>query len=37
MTQAQTKLVSEEKERMHRDFLSLQKQLDYYKVPRLYI
>jgi len=37
MIQAQAKLVSEEKERMHRDFLGLQKQLDYYKVPRLYV
>ena len=30
--QAQMRLLSEEKDRMHRESLSLQKQLDYYKV-----
>ena len=30
--QGQIRLLSEEKDRMHRDSLSLQKQLDYYKV-----
>ena len=30
--QGQMRLLSEEKDRMHRDSLSLQKQLDYYKV-----